>query len=229
MAESNREKGTPQGAEPQRSTPSTPTSMQRGQQSSGKLGRQQSPSIFSLSPAEFFTMSPIALMRRMTEDIDIAFGRMPYTGQSSSDDEIGWMPRVEVKQDGNQLAIHAELPGVNENDICLEATEEGLCIEGERKREEQKEEGGWQRSEFSYGRFYRLIPLPEGAKIDQAKADFRNGVLEVTVPIPESQSQRRQIPIGGSGQGTQGKPSTSAASGSSTEERPRTATGTTGR
>jgi HSP20 family protein len=222
MAETIREKGTPQGAEPQRTT----TSLQSGQEPSGKLGRLQPPSVFSVSPGEFFTMSPITLMRRLTEDIDRAFGRAPNAGQSSGDDEIGWMPRVEVSQSGNHLMVHAELPGVDEKDVRVEASEDGLSISGERKHEQETQEDGWQRSEFSYGRFYRLIPLPEGAKIDQAKADFRNGVLEVTMPVPESQSQRRQIPIGDSGQG---KTSTPAASASSTQERAKTATGTAGR
>jgi len=63
------------------------------------------------------------------------------------------------------------------------------------KREWEEERGGVHRSERSYGSFYREIPLPEGAKSDQAKAQFNNGVLEVTVPVPESKRQTRQITI----------------------------------
>ena len=51
-----------------------------------------------------------------------------------------------------------------------------------------------------HGRFYRLIPLPDGAKIDDAKANFKNGVLEINVPVTESETKRHQIPIGTSGQ-----------------------------
>jgi HSP20 family protein len=51
------------------------------------------------------------------------------------------------------------------------------------------------RSERRYGQFYRSIPLPEGADTEQAKAQFNNGVLEVTVPAPEQKSSRREIPI----------------------------------
>jgi HSP20 family protein len=51
------------------------------------------------------------------------------------------------------------------------------------------------RSERRYGRFYREIPLPEGANADQAKAQFRDGVLEVTLPLPEQHGNRRTIPI----------------------------------
>lgn len=160
------------------------------------------PSIFSVSPSEFFTMSPITLMRRFTEDIDRAFstfaGNLGREGHS--DHEVNWMPAVEVQQSGNNLVIHADLPGLSENDVKIEATDEGLIIEGERKREPTSEEGGWHRSERVYGRFYRLIPLPEGAKVDEAKASFSNGVLEVAIPVPASERKRRQIPIGTSGQ-----------------------------
>jgi HSP20 family protein len=51
------------------------------------------------------------------------------------------------------------------------------------------------RTEIRYGRFYRSIPLPEGANVEQARARFENGVLEVTVPVPEEKVQRKQIPI----------------------------------
>jgi HSP20 family protein len=160
------------------------------------------PSIFSVSPSEFFTMSPITLMRRFTEDIDRAFSTFAGNLGREGRGEHGanWIPAVEVRQSGNNLVIHADLPGLSENDVKIEANDEGLVIEGERKREHVSDEGGFHRSERVCGRFYRLIPLPEGAKIDEAKANFANGVLEVTVPVPASERKRREIPIGTSGQ-----------------------------
>src|SRR6266478_5180776 len=68
--------------------------MERYQQ--GQQGRY-TPSVFSVSPGEFFTMSPITLMRRFTEDIDRAFGLGNAGGISSSEEELGWLPRVEVR------------------------------------------------------------------------------------------------------------------------------------
>jgi HSP20 family protein len=178
------------------------------------------PSIFSVSPGEFFTMSPITLMRRFTEDIDRAFGLSGQLGFNRGDfeQELTWTPAVEVTQSGNNLVIKADLPGVNENDVKLEAIEGGLVIQGERRREESREEGGWHRTERVYGHFYRLIPLPEEAKIEDVKANFRNGVLEVTVPVPELQKKHRQIPIQTSGQ------SSSEQQGTFAEGRSRTAT-----
>ena len=96
-----------------------------------------------------------------------------------------WAPPVEVRERDGNLLVSAELPGLNKDEVKVEVTNEGLVIQGERKREREEERGGIHRSERSYGAFYRLIPLPEGANIEQAKAKFENGVLEVQVPIPK--------------------------------------------
>src|ERR1700719_513969 len=100
------------------------------------------PSVFSVSPGEFFTMSPITLMRRFTEDIDRAFGLGSgfHRGQGL-EQEFNWVPAVEVRQSGNNLVIHADLPGLTENDVRVEGTEEGLAIHGERRQEQTSEEG----------------------------------------------------------------------------------------
>jgi HSP20 family protein len=110
-------------------------------------------------------------------------------------DVASWAPPVEVRERDGNLIVNAELPGLNKEDVKIEVTNEGLVIQGERKREREEDRGGVHRSERSYGAFYRLIPLPEGANIEQAKAKFNNGVLEVQVPIPKSQEKTRQIPI----------------------------------
>src|SRR6266403_332492 len=121
--------------------------MERYQQ--GQQGRY-TPSVFSVSPGEFFTMSPITLMRRFTEDIDRAFGLS--SGRSRSDldlstEDFTWIPTIEVRQQGNNLVIHADLPGLSENDVRVEATDDGLVIQGARRREQTVENAGGARSE----------------------------------------------------------------------------------
>ena len=194
----------------------------RSRQSQGLERYQEGrylPSVFSVSPGEFFTMSPITLMRRFTEDIDRAFGLgTGFRRGQGSEQEFNWVPAVEVRQSGNNLVIHADLPGLTENDVKVEATEDGLAIHGERRREHASEEGGWRHSERVYGRFYRVIPLPESAKIEETKANFRNGVLEVVVPVPQLEKRNRQIPVGASNQPLISEP------GTFSEGRARTAT-----
>jgi HSP20 family protein len=81
----------------------------------------------------------------------------------------------------------------------LEITDDSVVLSGERKSEHEQTKGGVHVSEWSYGRFYRTVPLPEGAKTDQARTRFDNGVLEITIPSEQAKSQRREIPIEGSG------------------------------
>src|ERR1700719_2207170 len=121
----------------------------RARQSQGTERNQQGrylPSIFNVSAGEFFTMSPITLMRRFTEDLDRAFGLGGGLGSGlhrgqGSEQEFNWVPPVEVRQSGNNVVIHADLPGLTENDVKVEATEEGLAIHGERRQEQTSEEG----------------------------------------------------------------------------------------
>jgi len=110
-----------------------------------------------------------------------------------------WAPAIEVKQTGNNLVVCAELPGLKPEEVQVEVTDDALVIQGERRNEQSSDESDFHRTERRYGRFYRAIPLPEGVNADAAKAAFNHGVLEVTVPLPEQQSKRRQIPISGAG------------------------------
>jgi HSP20 family protein len=174
----------------------------QGQRGGGMARRGVSaPSMFALSPSAVLSMSPFELMRRFTDELDRAFeglGLMRGAGEIEA-----WTPSVEIFERDNNLVVRAELPGTNADDVRVELTDDGLVIEGERRRErEERLEGGY-RSEIEYGRFYRLIPLPEGVDIDQAKAQINNGVLEVAIPMAEARRQRRSIPVEtGAGQAT---------------------------
>ena len=153
------------------------------------------PSVFGMRPGEFLQTNPFALMRRMAEEMDRVFEGRLQRGEMSS-----WMPAVEVNEHDGKLEVVADLPGLNESDVKVEVTDEGLVIQGERKREREEKGEHYHRSERSYGQFYRLIPLPENANLDQARAEFRNGELRVSVPVPERQRNTRQIPISTGGE-----------------------------
>jgi HSP20 family protein len=143
------------------------------------------------SPRDFFA-NPFSMMRRLSEEMDRAFSTTLGLGR-----EMGaFSPAVEVKEAGGNLVVHADLPGLSKDDVKVEVTDEGLVIQGERKHESEETKGGWHRSERSYGHFYRAIPLPEGALVDRAQAQLKDGVLEVKVPLPEAaQHKSREIPI----------------------------------
>jgi HSP20 family protein len=169
--------------------------IERRPQTGGSTGREAGfPSLFGRHPEELFTMSPFTLMRRLTEDMDRMFSGFGG-GFAGGRETRMWAPPIEVRESSGNLIVSAELPGLNKEDVKVELNEDCLVIQGERKKHVDEEQGGVRRSERYYGSFYREIPLPEGARTDQVKARFNNGLLEVTVPVPESHQKSRQILI----------------------------------
>jgi HSP20 family protein len=163
------------------------------QQGGGLLSRRWTDPFGSwLSPTEFFNTNPFTLMRRMSEEMDRQFAHFfgHASGASGS-----WHPAIEVTERSGQLQVQAELPGLKPEDVKVEITNDALIISGERKSEHEHRIGKAYRSERQYGEFYRQIPLPEGVRADEARAQFREGVLEVTIPVPEQATNRREIPI----------------------------------
>ncbi len=144
--------------------------------------------------------SPFAFIRRFAEEMDrlledfgVGHGlHMPgfiTRGHELLRREAGlveaeWSPHIDVKEEGGRLLVRADLPGMTKGDIKVEVTEDALTIRGERKQEKKEEREGYAYSECSYGRFYRAIPLPEGADTTKVTAEFHNGVLEVGMPLP---------------------------------------------
>jgi HSP20 family protein len=147
--------------------------------------------------------SPFRMLERFADEMDRVFndfglGRRwltPQLGQNWLSTPIRggadlWAPDIEVYQRNNELVVRADLPGMKIDDVKVDVTDDAITIQGERRHEEETERGGIYRSERSYGSFCRTIPLPEGAITDQAKANFRDGVLEITMPAPPEQVTR---------------------------------------
>ena len=141
--------------------------------------------------------NPFSLMRRLSDEMDRAFASslgLPTWGRSV--EQAMWVPPVEVFERDNNLVVRAELPGMKKDDVKVEVTDDGLVIQGERKREHEEKREGYYRSERSYGQFFRAVPLPEGVDPEKAKAEFKDGVLQVEIPLPPSaQRKHREIPI----------------------------------
>jgi HSP20 family protein len=150
---------------------------------------------FGITPQEFFSSSPFSLMRRMTEEMDRVMQEFGLEREGGN--RAGWAPAIEVAERDGKYSIRAELPGLSPNDVKVEVANDAVIIQGERKVEHEEKEGGVQRTERQYGLFYRSIPLPEGADVEHADAKFQNGILEVTIPVPQQREQRRSIPIQG--------------------------------
>ena len=101
------------------------------------------------------------------------------------------VPAVDVFEKEGKVQVRAELPGLTEKDIEIEVTPDGIRISGEKKEEREVKEENYYRAERSYGRFSRLIGLPAGADADKAEAHFKDGVLEINMPLKAGETKKK--------------------------------------
>lgn len=107
-------------------------------------------------------------------------------------------PRIDASETETEIAVRAELPGMEEKDVELTLTDNMLTIKGEKKLTKEEKERGYSYAECSYGSFERRIPLEVEVDADRVAASFKNGVLSVTLAkSPQAQKHVRRIPIGG--------------------------------
>ncbi|MDP8993487.1 MAG: Hsp20/alpha crystallin family protein [Pseudomonadota bacterium] len=106
--------------------------------------------------------------------------------------QMAW-PSLEVNETDNEVRITAELPGMSEKDVELTVQDGMLTLRGEKKSENEDRDRGW--SERFYGRFERRLMLPDGVDEDGCKAEFRDGILSITMPKSEQARRSRRIPI----------------------------------
>jgi HSP20 family protein len=105
-----------------------------------------------------------------------------------------WTPAVDILEKDGNLILRAELPGINEKEIDLKLEGNVLTLRGERKLEDEQESNNYHRIERFYGAFSRSFTLPETVDRDQIKADYKSGVLTVTIP-QRPEVKPREIPV----------------------------------
>lgn len=149
-------------------------------------------------------LSPFDEMERRMEQMERAFEDffpMPWRrgfgfpsswGKSLWAEE--WMPKADIIERDEEILVRAELPGVEKNDLDLTVTENTVTLKGETKKEQKEEKGNYYRSETSRGSFTRTFSLPCDVDGSKAKAEFKNGILELTLPKVEK-SKRHAIKI----------------------------------
>jgi len=141
---------------------------------------------------------PFAFMRRVTEELDRAFGyRAEVPGVPEFYPKM-WAPEIEVFERDEKFVVRVDLPGLTKEDVKIEVTHDELTIEGERKLEKEEKKEGLHRTERTYGRFYRRLWIPEHVKAENAVAAFKNGVLEIEMPaIAVPEVKKRTVAITG--------------------------------
>jgi HSP20 family protein len=140
--------------------------------------------------------SPLRELDRFRRDFDELFDR--FLGGRVARQSPASGPALESYVDNGKLIVRADLPGVDPNDVEITATGDQLTIRG--KREQRHEEKGrdFIHREVAYGSFERSVKLPGGINPDDIRASYTNGVLQLSIPLPE-QARTRKVPIQSSG------------------------------
>ena len=100
------------------------------------------------------------------------------------------VPAAELTETKENIVLKLEVPGMQPADLNIEATHKSISIFGERKSEAKSDEEGQTRSEFRYGSFQRVIPLPAKIQNTQVKAEYKNGILHLTLPKAEEEKNK---------------------------------------
>jgi HSP20 family protein len=154
----------------------------------------------ALAPASA-SRDPFTLLRKMTADLDRMFDnwpsfRWPSLSPAGLADAAAWSPKIDGFERDDRLVTRVDLPGMKKEDISVEVTDGHLALSGERKRETEEKKDTCYRTEREYGSFYRAVPLPQGVKLEDVKATFADGVLEVSTPLPaKPEAKVRKVEI----------------------------------
>lgn len=128
-------------------------------------------------------------MSRLFEDF---FNDLPWMATMPRTE--GWVPAVDIFEKDGNLILRAELPGMNEKDIDVKLEGNILTLKGERKLDSEEKKHNYHRVESFYGAFTRSFTLPDTVDTDKIKADYKNGILTVSIP-QRPEVRPREIPV----------------------------------
>lgn len=135
---------------------------------------------------------PFRDLRTLQEEVNRLFSSNLTRG--FGEEGIGrgaWNPSVDIYENKDQIVLEAELPGMNRDDFELSVENNVITLRGERQFEKKDDSDNYHRVERSYGSFTRSFTLPQTVSADGATAEYRNGVLRVTLPKREETKARR--------------------------------------
>ena len=144
---------------------------------------------------------PFRDLRSLQEEVNRLFST--NLNRAFGDEGIGrgaWAPSVDIYENKDQIVLEAELPGMKHEDFDLSIENNVITLRGERRFEKTDDSDNYHRVERSYGSFTRSFTLPQTVSAEDAKAEYNNGVLRVTLPKREEAKSRR-IQISGAGAG----------------------------
>ncbi|MBW4418720.1 MAG: Hsp20/alpha crystallin family protein [Myxacorys californica WJT36-NPBG1] len=131
---------------------------------------------------------PFQEIESLQRDMNRLFDRLVTTDGESN--RPAFIPAAEIEETSDAIQLSLEVPGMDAKDIDVQVSAEAVSISGDRKEETKTEEKGMTRTEFHYGRFQRVIPLPTRIENTNVKADYKDGILKLTLPKAEEEKNK---------------------------------------
>ncbi len=138
---------------------------------------------------EPISREPIRALEQMQKQMNRLMERLIPSGNGGFS-AFSYIPSAEMEETPNDICLKLEIPGMEAKDLNVDVTEDSVSISGERKSETKTEEKGMIRSEFHYGKFQRNIPLPAHVQNDKVQAEYKNGILTLTLPKVEGEKHK---------------------------------------
>ena len=140
------------------------------------------------------TMAGFGRLTDLRDEIDRLFEAPLAEFARTSQILSGWTPALDVYEDKDNLYVRAELPGMKREDINLTLHDGSLSVSGQRKSEDKFKDSEVYRSERFFGRFQRTVTLPAPVEAEKVKAQYKDGILTVTLPKAE-EAKPKQIDV----------------------------------
>lgn len=125
------------------------------------------------------------LQRQINRLFDEAF--LP-SGRENN--RFAFTPAAELSETDEAIHLKLEIPGMEAKDLDVQVSKDAVSISGERKEETKTEDNGVTRSEFRYGKFQRVIPLPAQVQNNKAEAEYKDGILTLNLPKTEEEKNK---------------------------------------
>lgn len=146
-----------------------------------------------MSLSIFKPMDDISILNREMNRLFNGLKHRNFDNEESIDEQI-WTPKVNISENSDHYNLELDLPGMSKEDIQINLKDNSLQIEGERKEIEEHKDRNWVRREAYYGKFFRSFILPKDVDASKTEANFKNGVLSVSLTKRE-ESKPKQISI----------------------------------
>ncbi|MBR8826897.1 MAG: Hsp20/alpha crystallin family protein [Gomphosphaeria aponina SAG 52.96 = DSM 107014] len=133
---------------------------------------------------------PLSEIDRLQRHMNHLFDDFLAPNWRENNDILVHTPAAEIHQTEEAVYLKLEVPGMEAKDLNIEVSKDSVSITGERKQETKSEENGTVRTEFRYGKFQRVIPLPVQVQNTDVQAEYKDGILNLTLPKAEEEKNK---------------------------------------